>query len=286
VLAFSIFQTINTFLLKKHVELSPIVEKIGRIIFGGISGIIIAGVVIVTVGLSSINKPFLYERFSPNKLNLSAPGKAFLGVDDLITGMFRNFSRGSLHSKHSFAVIHPNFLNETYLNYLSKSDEKNIKILSSKQAIEINKKAAIWFADKSLKDTNGNVVTPKTGHYLVILRAAVKKNGAPFSLSQLRLSCNDKNADKPLTGNGVSVYPIGFILNKSVDLKEMNTVVSIESSEFVESKYWMDFVFNVPDDMIPVVLAFKQNNFIKLPKLLDSEQAANEIISANASNAN
>lgn len=272
VLSFSFFQTAATFLLKKEVEFDPLIEKIGRVLFGAVSGLIFAGALVTVVDLSSISKSYLYERFNPANPDIEYPGKAFMNIDGFVTGLFTNFSNGSLSSKNSFGMVHSRFIDEVYLNFIT--DDKDVDILTSKPAIEVPKKAAAWIAGP-LVDSKGKIISAETGHTLVIVRAGIKKNGTPFTISQLRIACNKKDADNPMSGKGVSSYPLGYIKSANrLDVKRLADIIKIEPSAFTDGVSWMDFVFNVPNDYAPVLLAFKQNNAVKISKLLDSEKAA------------
>ncbi|MBN1795594.1 MAG: CvpA family protein [Sedimentisphaerales bacterium] len=271
VIAFSVFQFLSMYLLKKHIELSPLAEKIGKVVFAAISGLIFAGIILTFTDLAPISRKITYQRFDKTNPNPDYPKKAFLNADVFATGLFCNLSSGSLSGKKSFAVVHPSLIDETFLNFLAK--EKNFDILTSKPAIQVPQKNAAWFASDQLKDTNGNNITPQYGHELVIARIGIKRYGSPFSLSQLRLICNEKTAENPLKGIGINAYPIGYIKGNRVEKKNLSDVITVEPTDFTDGVRWFDFVFNVPNNYVPVLVAFKQNSIVAVPKLASEAPA-------------
>ena len=49
--------------------------------------------------------------------------------------------------------------------------------------------------------------------------------------------------------------------------------IKLESADFVTPTRWLDFVFNVPENLVPVMAKFKQNNIAQLPPPLTADQA-------------
>jgi len=91
-------------------------------------------------------------------------------------------------------------------------------------------------------------------------------NGGAFILPQLRLICKRKGyGDDPLAGTGINIYPIGHL--KAADQIQVSTEIKIDSkNDFKDNarEKWIDFVFCVPRDYVPVLVEFKQNSIVKI----------------------
>ncbi|GAI19931.1 unnamed protein product, partial [marine sediment metagenome] len=153
-----------------------------------------------------------------------------------------------------------------------------VSIVTSSQAIEVPEKKAAWPAPEGLKDSSGRTIPPKTGHNLTIVRMGIKRNAlkdaGKFTLSQLRLVCKQKSNADNLAGKGKSTYPIGYL--KTADLlqiKQLKDQIKLERSDFKGTVRWLDFAFYVPNDFLPVLVEFKQNNIAKMPPPVTYEQA-------------
>jgi len=269
---FSALQTAASFLIKKHVLFGSMSEKIGRVILGAIAGLILSGIVVTALDMAPFGGNTPYKRFDSRNPNPENPAKAFLNTDSFVTGVFNALGGGSLKSNNSFAVIHPSLIDEFFLNRMAKDED--VSILTSRVAIKVPKKAAAWLAPETLTTTDGHALTPKTGHNLTIVRIGFNKNAVPFNLSQLRLICNKKNIDNPLDGRGKNVYAIGY-LERANHVKQMKLTgkIDIEAGAFKDGVKWLDFVFGVPDDYVPVLAAFKQNSIVQIPDIVSADEA-------------
>ena len=109
--------------------------KIGTAILCGLmSGIIVCGNIFVVMGLTPVQSKLLHNRFKPdNPIILKSPQKTFLNTDGFVTGLYGLFSRGSMSSGKSFAVLHADYLSQIHLNRIKTSD--NILAVTSKKSL-------------------------------------------------------------------------------------------------------------------------------------------------------
>jgi hypothetical protein len=90
-------------------------------------------------------------------------------------------------------------------------------------------------------------------------------NVGAFILSQLRLICKQQGyGEDPLAGAGINIYPIGHL--KAADQIQVSTEIEIERNDFEGNarEKWIDFVFCVPRDYVPVLVEFKQNSIVEI----------------------
>jgi hypothetical protein len=230
---------------------------------------------------------FSYQRFDGRR------SKVLLNADGFATGLFSIISRGSLSGKRSFATIHPDFLDQVHLN----RQISGTSILTSKSpAISVPSKQAVWPATESLREQVGQIVSElnrqgklkdeltdklismpliSSDYQPTIVRVGIKRsalstkdkiNGGAFVLPQLRLICKQQGyGEDPLAGAGINIYPIGHL--KAADRIQVSTEIKIDSTnDFKDSakEKWIDFVFCVPRDYVPVLVEFKQNSIVEI----------------------
>ena len=272
VIAVALFQAIVSVMVKKTVTVEPLSEKIGRVVCGGISGLILAGLLVTILGMAPIKDSIPYERFSSFNPNPNRPTKALLNIDGLATGIFSVVSRGSLSGTTSFAVIHPSFNDEVFLNRLNTG--KDVHLVRPSNVIDVPKKAAAWLAPTDLKTEDGELVDAKTGYNLVVVRVGITRKAGSFNLSQLRLICNEKaNEQQPLKGSAVNAYPIGFFTQANqIQTKNLSEKITVPLDAFKGGAKNIDFVFNVPSTHVPVLIALR-NSIARVPKLVSTEDA-------------
>ena len=277
IVVFGALQTLVTLLTRKPVDMGFLPERIGRVACGMFLGLTLSGILLTFLVMAPLPNNYPYQRFDQPKPDTEKPNKVLLNADGFVTGWFSIVSGGSFSGKKSFATLHPNFLDQVFLNRHSAADD--VSIITSSQAIGIPKKA-VWPAPQGLKDSNGQPVPLKTGHNLTIVRVGIKKSAlrdaGKFTLSQLRLICKPKGYTKdPLTGKGRNVYPIGYL--KAADQIEISSKIQIERDDFESDalEKEIDFVFRVPNDSEPVLVEFKLNNIVQIPRsaIVSADQA-------------
>jgi hypothetical protein len=124
ILAFAILQTVNEQLVRPPIDLGVWPERIGRVICGIFLGIIVSGVLLITVAMAPIPAKYPYQRFDETSPDPNNPSRVLLNTDGFAAGWFSIISNGSFSGKRSFATLHPAFLDQLFLNRLVKQSEK------------------------------------------------------------------------------------------------------------------------------------------------------------------
>ncbi|MHC4074662.1 MAG: hypothetical protein ACYTGS_21980 [Planctomycetota bacterium] len=126
VVVFALLQTGATYLLRHPIDLGFLPERIGSVICGLILGLIVSGLLLTALAMGPLSLSYPYKRFDPMRLKPDAPDKALLNVDGFATSLFSMVSKGSFRGKRSFATIHPNYLDQLFLNRLINVDSTSI----------------------------------------------------------------------------------------------------------------------------------------------------------------
>jgi hypothetical protein len=294
VLSFAILQTGITFLTRHPVDLGFVPERIGRVICGIILGLITSGILLTAFEMGPLSTNYPYKRFDPAKLEVDSPNRVLLNADGFATGLFGVLSNGSFSGKRSFAMIHPNYLNQLFFNRLTHVGDASI-VSSVSPAIEIPK-VAVWPASETIREqadrfaaelktrggrlayddsgksvplpvaTQGSFDTTivRIGFKKIAIRRSVQVNGGTFTPSQLRLICTRKGAEE-LSGKGTNVYPIGFL--KSANEISIADEIKLSTDDFARNANIkdIDFVFRIPTGFEPVLVEFKLNSIVEIP---------------------
>jgi len=282
VLVFAILQTIVGRLTRQPIDLGIWPERIGRAVCGIFLGIILSGILLTALAMAPLSNKYPYQRFDPARPDPENPNKVLFNADGFATGWFSVVSRGSfstLGKKRSFAVLHPAFLDQVFLNRHNIADD--VPIITCSNAIELPKKKAAWPAPEGLKDAENlnKPVEPKMGHSLTIVRVGIKsktvKDAGKFTLSQLRLVCKQKtDVESRFGGKGKNIYPIGYLRTPGqLQRKRLNDQIIIELTDSEGTVKWIDFAFYLPDDSLPVLVEFKQNSIAEVPSPVSVDQA-------------
>ncbi|MHC4752924.1 MAG: hypothetical protein ACYTFW_24045 [Planctomycetota bacterium] len=255
ILAFAILQTVAVQLARKPVDLGFLPERIGRVICGIFLGLILSGLLLTALAMAPLPNKYPYQRFDQRNPNADRPNKVLFNADGFTAGWFNLVSKGSFRTilnPKSFAVLHPDFLDQIFLNRHNISDD--IPLLTSTESIDVPREDGAWYAPATdIKDTDGNPITPKSGHSLVIVRMGIKKNAltdaGKFTPAQLRLICKQEtSAKEPLAGKGINVYPIGYISGENqIQTKKLNELITVVRDDFdsQETRKYIDFAFDV-----------------------------------------
>ncbi|MHC4890909.1 MAG: hypothetical protein ACYTEO_15760 [Planctomycetota bacterium] len=284
VLTFGILQTIAALLTRQQVDFGLWPERIGRVVCGAFLGLILSGLLLTALAMAPLPNKWPYQRFDRRNPNVENPRKVFPNADGFVTGWFSIISRGSFSGKKSFATLHPDLIDQLFLN--RNNVDNDVSIVTSSQAIEITRKRETppcWFAREDTKDSNGNPLQ-KSRHNLTIARVGIKRsalktkailNGGTFTLSQLRLVCKQEGfTGNALAGKGKNIYPIGYLTTAGkVQKKRLSDQIKLKRSDFDDRVKWIDFAFYVPSDSVPVLVEFKQNSIAELPPPVAAEQA-------------
>ena len=149
ILVFAILQAIIMLSAKQPVNLGHIPELVGRVMFGLALGLIVSGVLLVTIAMAPLSNSYPYARFPYGTPDPQNPNKALLNPDGFVTGWFAISSSGSLSGTNSFAVLHNDFLNQLYLSRY-KTD-KSISVLARKGSFRLADKGALRPSPQGLK---------------------------------------------------------------------------------------------------------------------------------------
>jgi len=299
IVVFGALQTGMMFLTRQPVDLGFMPECIGRVVCGIFLGLLLSGFLLTTLGMAPLSDKYPYQRFDGKR------SKVLLNADGFATGLFSIISKGSLSGKRSFATIHPDFLDQVHLNRLISGTST---LTSSTPAISLPKQA-VWPAPESLSEQVGQIVSQlnrqgklkdeSTGKLIsmpgpissdyqpTIVRVGIRQravsntkaniNGGAFILPQLRLICKRKGyGDDPLAGTGINIYPIGHL--KAADQIQVSTEIKIDRNDDFKDgtrEKFIDFVFCIPRDFVPVLFEFKQNSIVEIPSraIVTADQA-------------
>jgi len=306
ILTFAILQTGLTLLTRHPVDLGFLPERIGRVICGLIVGLIVSGLLVTAFEMAPLPLGYPYQRFDPMRLDVKRPAGVLLNANGFVTGLFSLLSNGSFRGKRSFASLHPDYLDQLFLNRLLGTGDVGI-VSSTAPAIEVPK-PAVWPAPQAvaeqvdalvseLRTRGGKVaydqagasvslpVSPESGYVPTIVRVGINRraikgasavNGGAFTPSQLRVICKKKGyGDDPLAGTATNIYPIGHL--KSADQIQVSPQIKVGTDDFGDSagtKY-IDFVFCVPNGFDPVLVELKLNSVVEIPRsaIVSADQA-------------
>jgi uncharacterized membrane protein required for colicin V production len=276
VVAFAVLLVITFKLTGQPIDFGLLPERIGRVVCGIIAGFTISGIILTALAMAPLSNKTPYQRFDAANPNAENPHKSLLNADGFAAGLFGMLSKGTFSGARSFAVLHANFLDQLFLNRLRFADK--ISLVTAPDALESTDKA-VWPAPEGLKDPNGNPLPPKSGYNLMIARIGITGStlsyGDTFTLSQLRLICNRKNQTENIFGGkGKSIYPVGFIkIGNILKIKPLDEPIKLEQDSFEGRVKWIDFIFYVPNDFVPVAAEFKQNGIAQMSLPITADQA-------------
>ncbi|MDH4239156.1 MAG: CvpA family protein [Phycisphaerae bacterium] len=281
--SFAILQTLAQYFTRQEVNLGLWPEHFGRVFFGILSGLVLSSFLITAAAMAPLPNNYPYQRFDRNYPDAWRPNKILFNTDALASGLFGTISNGSLSGNRSFAALHPDFLDQLFLN--RHGIDNDVPTITREQAITVPAKNAAWHAPEDIKDSQGNPIPPQTGYSLMLIRVGLKKSAATeagkFTLSQLRLICKQQTAaTNPFAGKGQNVYPIGYMIAKdTLQVKKLSDLIKVTREDFAgnEREKWIDFAFYVPTGSAPVILQFKLNSIVQVPPLVTTEQAPTPI---------
>ncbi|MCJ7729301.1 MAG: CvpA family protein [Sedimentisphaerales bacterium] len=282
VFTFAVLQTAASRLISKNINLGLRPEQVGRVCCGILLGLMLSGLLLTAVAMGPLSSDNPYQRFDskrfePGKPNVERPDKrALLNADGFVTGWFSLISRGGMSGEKSFAALHPRFLDQLYLNRLATGE---VSIITGPEVIEVPREQAVRLAPEGLQDTEGRAVEAKTGCNLTIVKVGMrmgmpKQKSGRFTLSQVRLICKQKeDAKKPFAGKGINIYPIGYLKTPELlEIKRLNEPIEMGRDSFTAGQMVTDFAFWVPENFVPVLVEFKQNNIAQVPAMVAAEQ--------------
>ncbi len=273
VITFAVLLTAATALAKQKIDFGLMPERVGRIVFGLLLGYVLSGVLLIGAAMSPLPDGYPYRRFDPSRPDLKKPAGALLNPDGFVAGLFGLVSGGSASGTQSFAVLHPGFVDELYLNRLNPK----AKVRADASTITTPAKAAAWPAPAGLKDTEGKAISPMSDYDLIITRVGfagkITMEGSLAS-NQLRFMCKKKGDKQRLDGSAVTAYSIGYLKSdnqvKTVGPKDE---IPLDSKDVKDGVLWIDLVLYVPKDSEPVAIGLRANMIAEVPPMGSAEQA-------------
>jgi uncharacterized membrane protein required for colicin V production len=287
VLSFAILLALVMTLARHPIGLGAVPERIGRVIFGLLTGIILSGCLLVAGAMTPLSNNFPYQRFDTARPDSQRPHKALFNPDGLISRWFSIISSGSLGDGRSFAVLHADLMDHLHLNRLVANKNNALRALQS--AIEIPPKTAVWPAPEGLKDNTGQAIPSKPGFELVMVRMGFTNRnlylGGSFTPCQLRIVCKQKGDKHRLQGSARSVYPIGYLKAAGrLQLKGLAEEIRLTNQDVSEGTRWIDFACYCPAGFEPVMVAFKTNILAEIPPMVTSDEAPRPVPFLQTSN--
>jgi hypothetical protein len=273
VLSFGLLVAASMKLLIGEIAFSKLIDKVGGAVIGVFTGLIISGIIVITLGMASSSSTFPYERFPISSPDVKKPGSAY--VDGFVAGFFGLVSNGSLAGENSFEAIHASFNDAIAFDRLSA--EKRISPLAGKSAIQ--PPAVIRLAPETITDVDGKKLPENPGNDLVLMRlnftkSVVGKDSPNFMLGQLRLICRNKDSKGlPGEGSGTGVYPVGYMKTTGLLMESLSAQMPLAEVQMDGSSKPADIAFYIPAGMKPSLIEFKRNFVIPAPPLTDPKDA-------------
>ncbi|UCD48580.1 MAG: hypothetical protein JSW27_13720 [Phycisphaerales bacterium] len=289
-LALAVLQTVTMQLGKEKTDLGEWPERVGRVVSGIILGYLTTGYLLTALALAPLPNNLPYARFPERSPDPTKPNKPMLSPDGFVTGLFETVSKGSfaaIGTPKSFAVLHADFLNQLYLNRHPVAQD--VPLMTSAAALSIPTKAGVWEAPATLRDSDGQAVTARSGETLMLVRVGIKKralkDAGKFTLSQLRLICAAKGSGADaLAGQGQAVYPIGYIGSGGrLEKKSLTELITIQASQVPDTSQEIDFAFYVPTGLTPALIGFKGNNLEKVSAPVSGEDIPSPVFFGGSS---
>jgi hypothetical protein len=252
-------------LLKYEVSFDPLVEHVGGIVLGAFAGYLVAGMVLILIGLAPYRITWLYSRFDGQVNFPPEPTKAPLNPDGFVAGMAGFLSAGSMQGTNSFGLVHADYPDQIALDRIKL---ENVTPFAQAGVIDLDK-INIRPALEGLKKAGGEheELAPVSGQTLMLLRFKFNSTLAEIDsdsggqgklvLAQLRLitvSQHARTGPEELQGTGNVVYPAGYIDEAGLFVAGPLTAEIEPPAEKV-----FEVAYYVPADQVPVLIQFKDN---------------------------
>ncbi|RKY11651.1 MAG: hypothetical protein DRP65_03620 [Planctomycetota bacterium] len=269
IVAFALTRECAYFLLPHDVEFGELSAHITGVVCGVIVGVVISGVLFIALALCPLSDKWPYARFEQDNINIAGPKSSLLDSDGIVAGVFGWISRGSMSSGKSFSVLHADFINQLHLN--RHKAREGVYMITAADSIVVPKKGGIRIADIGGRSYTIVRMGIKSGE--IDRGGAMDKDGkVSFTLSQIRIVCKKKaQPGDAATGSGHPFYPKGRIVDNEFKPASLSEIVEVSRGAFEVVSgcgrvAWFDLAFSVPSDMRPILLEFKQNAVVQLPR--------------------
>jgi hypothetical protein len=224
-----------------------------------------------------------YPRFEERNPNPSSPSRPLLSPDGFVAGLFGTISKGGfgpMGEPKSFALVHAGFVDHLYLN---RYGGKEVTLMTATPAIQSPRKDGVWEAPDNLRDSENKPVPSQAGKNLMLVRVEIRKSAmkdaSKFTLSQVRLICGSKaESGAAIAGAGEAAYPVGYIGSGGrLETKSLSEVISIDAARVSGDSATMDLAFQVPTNLVPLLIEFKRNNIVQVSSPASAEDAPQPI---------
>ena len=280
VVVFAVLRTAAFQILNPKIEFSPIIKQVTSIVCGGLCGLLISGMLLIVLGMSPASGSLSYSRYNlAGAVNPDRPDLLLINTDGWVSGLFSWISHGSLSGKSSYALYHPDPLNQIHLNRA-----KGAFPIAGKQALKLPGKNYIRQREVADKSGDKSMVVVRMG----LNQQSFKSGGAgnaegnlTLAFGQIRMICGPKGNTEG-TGVGTPIYPAGFVVKNKLEEKNLGEVITLDRKEAQDLRYgnavWKDIAFLVPSNLTPKLLNYKYNVFFKLdPVVPGTEEIEQEL---------
>lgn len=266
-----ILRVICDYIVGADIDFGKPAKVITAIVCGVIVGFISSGMIVTALAMTPPGT-LSYNRFNET-VNLRNPKKPFIPVDSIVTGLYEWIADGAMASKNKFGLYHADFLDQIHLNR-HKAKGGAIQIAGS-EAVTILKNGARITQGKDGQEYT-IIQTNLSARTIVDGGIVIKTGQAAFTPGQLRLICQQKRPDGAFTGRIMTVYPVKYRVNAEKKnfktVSDLGELVTIDRSSFDKRVARVDLAFEVPSNMTPRYLEFRNNFIIKVPKPLTEEE--------------
>jgi hypothetical protein len=276
IVVFAVLRTASIQILNPKIELTPMIKQVTSIVCGGLCGLSISGMLLIVMAMSPLGSSLSYSRYNLTGVVIpDKPNRLLINADGWVSGLFGWISRGSLSGKSSYALYHPDPLNQIHLN-----GAKGAFPIAGKQALKLPGKNYIRQRDIDNKPyivvrMGFNAQPFKSGG------AGDAQGNLTLALGQVRLICGPKGGAEG-AGAATPVYPAGFVVKNKLDEKKLGELVTMERKEAETLRYgnavWKDIAFVVPSNLTPKLLNYKYNAFFKMdPVVTGTEEIEQDL---------
>ncbi len=294
-ISFAVIYAAFSALTSADIHFSHLPDKAIVCVCAGITAMIFCGVILTALSMSPIPSKWLYSRYDSENFQLNSPSGILIPVDTTVAGLFNALSNGSMKSNKSFAVMHPNFIDQIHLNKLHSSE--GVSSIAAPDCL-IVKKNGLWKPTEKYKDAaTGETIDRE----IVIVRTGIKfgtieDGGATdeegnfiFTLAQFQMIAVDGSiaaSDKKFgASSAVTVYPIGYVKTKGVveQKQDISQPITMGRSDFMQHEDYgnvllIDLVFEQPRNGTPITMNFRNNVTVELPKATEEDQVSGSTV--------
>jgi hypothetical protein len=272
---FLFIRVLSGFLAKSDFEVTRVAKLSVNLICGALTGILVSGILLVAVGLSPLPPHIFYSRYplsQPIHLGISYP--PVINADGFTASLYSWISRSSLSSSKSFAVLHADYLTRLHLNRYALN--KGIPAVCSYKAIKLpaGNVSPVRLRDFPDQPRMTVVRLGISGSEIHKGGAAGKNQQVALIPAQVPLIAKEQDQAGNYTGSAHVIYPSGIMQNSNFEMLPLDQEMAEEVKNIRSNdRYlWLDLVYQVPQGQRAVLIAFKQNAILDLPKAVPSSE--------------